>query len=218
MDEHPRSRHAEARVDDARDLLDVERRRGKRPAADARAAALHGLRRDPGTGPARLPSTAGRTRSAGALDAAGGWNWTYWERVLEPLVREISAEPARPGAQEPGDDARAPNLRSLGPSDFTPWPQRRALGDRGAGVTKVSRRHDRWAPGCSERLRLRREPVGADRRWRAGGQFRPLVRSRVPPDGVGGAFQLIVCHTAPARGGDGARVSRSSSRLWRAGG
>lgn len=27
----------------------------------------------------------------GQLDTAGGWNWTYWERVLEPLVREISA-------------------------------------------------------------------------------------------------------------------------------
>jgi hypothetical protein len=27
----------------------------------------------------------------GQLDAAGGWNWTYWERVLEPLVREIGA-------------------------------------------------------------------------------------------------------------------------------
>ncbi len=25
----------------------------------------------------------------GQLDRAGGWNWTYWERVLEPLVREI---------------------------------------------------------------------------------------------------------------------------------
>ena len=27
----------------------------------------------------------------GALDAAGGWNWTFWDRVLEPLVREIGA-------------------------------------------------------------------------------------------------------------------------------
>ena len=30
-------------------------------------------------------------RCWGQLDAAGGWNWTYWERVLEPLVREIGA-------------------------------------------------------------------------------------------------------------------------------
>jgi hypothetical protein len=30
----------------------------------------------------------------GQLDAAGGWNWTFWERVLEPLVREIGARSA----------------------------------------------------------------------------------------------------------------------------
>jgi hypothetical protein len=30
-------------------------------------------------------------RCWGQLDAAGGWNWTFWERVLEPLVRELGA-------------------------------------------------------------------------------------------------------------------------------
>ena len=48
----------------------------------------------------------------GQLDAAGGWNWTYWERVLEPLVREISAASplARRRAEESGNDARATDL------------------------------------------------------------------------------------------------------------
>ena len=27
----------------------------------------------------------------GPFDAVGGWNWTFWERVLEPLVRELGA-------------------------------------------------------------------------------------------------------------------------------
>jgi hypothetical protein len=39
----------------------------------------------------------------GQLDAAGGWNWTYWERVLEPLVREIGAgSPLAPALRNPG--------------------------------------------------------------------------------------------------------------------
>jgi hypothetical protein len=39
----------------------------------------------------------------GQLDAAGGWNWTYWERVLEPLVREISAASSlAPALRNPG--------------------------------------------------------------------------------------------------------------------
>jgi hypothetical protein len=39
----------------------------------------------------------------GQLDAAGGWNWTYWESVLEPLVREIgAASPLAPALRNPG--------------------------------------------------------------------------------------------------------------------
>jgi hypothetical protein len=39
----------------------------------------------------------------GQLDAAGGWNWTFWERVLEPLVREIGAgSPLAPALVNPG--------------------------------------------------------------------------------------------------------------------
>ena len=39
----------------------------------------------------------------GPLDAAGGWNWTFWERVLEPLVREIGAGSAiAPALVSPG--------------------------------------------------------------------------------------------------------------------
>ena len=111
MDEHPRSRHAEARgVDDARDLLDVELRRGrKRPAADARAAALHGLRRDPERGPRACLLRRAEPEVLGQLDAAGGWNWTYWERVLEPLVREISAaSPLAPALRNPGTTRELP--------------------------------------------------------------------------------------------------------------
>jgi hypothetical protein len=39
----------------------------------------------------------------GQLDGAGGWNWTFWERVLEPLVREIGAgSPIAPALTSPG--------------------------------------------------------------------------------------------------------------------
>lgn len=39
----------------------------------------------------------------GQLDAAGGWNWTFWERVLEPLVRELGAgSPIAPALTSPG--------------------------------------------------------------------------------------------------------------------
>src|SRR5918994_1427007 len=45
----------------------------------------------------------------GQLDAAGGWNWTYWERVLEPLVREISAaSPLAPALRNPGTTRELP--------------------------------------------------------------------------------------------------------------
>jgi hypothetical protein len=50
----------------------------------------------------------------GQLDAAGGWNWTYWERVLEPLVREIgAASPLAPALRNPG------TTRVLDTSDAT---------------------------------------------------------------------------------------------------
>lgn len=45
----------------------------------------------------------------GQLDAAGGWNWTYWERVLEPLVREIGARsPLAPALRNPGTTRELP--------------------------------------------------------------------------------------------------------------
>jgi len=48
----------------------------------------------------------------GPLDAAGGWNWTFWERVLEPLVREIGAAgPLAPALVNPG------STRELATSD-----------------------------------------------------------------------------------------------------
>ena len=37
-----------------------------------------------------------------AADAVQGWNWTFWERVLEPLVREIGAQsPLAPALVRP---------------------------------------------------------------------------------------------------------------------
>jgi hypothetical protein len=60
----------------------------------------------------------------GQLDSAGGWNWTFWERVLEPLVREIGAGSAiAPALVNPG------STRSLPTSD----PTVRAISRRGPG-------------------------------------------------------------------------------------
>ena len=59
----------------------------------------------------------------GQLDAAGGWNWTFWERVLEPLVREIGASsPLAPALVSPG------STRVLETSD----PSVQAISRRGA--------------------------------------------------------------------------------------
>jgi hypothetical protein len=60
----------------------------------------------------------------GQLDAAGGWNWTFWERVLEPLVREIGAgSPIAPALTSPG------STRVLRTSD----PTVQAISRRGRG-------------------------------------------------------------------------------------
>jgi hypothetical protein len=60
----------------------------------------------------------------GQLDAAGGWNWTFWERVLEPLVREIGARsPLAPALVSPG------STRVLETSDASV----QAISRRGAG-------------------------------------------------------------------------------------
>jgi hypothetical protein len=53
-------------------------------------------------------------RCWGSLDAAGGWNWSFWARVLEPLVREIGAgSPIAPALVNPG------STRVLTTSDST---------------------------------------------------------------------------------------------------
>jgi hypothetical protein len=57
-------------------------------------------------------------------DAARGWNWTYWDSVLEPLVREIgAASPLAPALVQPG------TTRWLRTSD----PTTQAISRRGAG-------------------------------------------------------------------------------------
>jgi hypothetical protein len=39
----------------------------------------------------------------GPFDALGGWNWTFWNGVIEPLVREIgAASPLAPALIQPG--------------------------------------------------------------------------------------------------------------------
>jgi hypothetical protein len=64
-------------------------------------------------------------RCWGQLDAAGGWNWTFWERTLEPLVREINAgSPIAPALVNPG------STRSLATSD----PTVKAISRRGRGA------------------------------------------------------------------------------------
>jgi hypothetical protein len=45
----------------------------------------------------------------GQLDAEAGWNWTYWERVLAPLVQEIgAASPLAPALVNPGTTRELP--------------------------------------------------------------------------------------------------------------
>ena len=64
----------------------------------------------------------------GQLDGAGGWNWTFWERVLKRLVREINAgSPIAPALTSPG------STRVLRASD----PTVQAISRRGRGG-------DRW--------------------------------------------------------------------------
>jgi hypothetical protein len=63
-------------------------------------------------------------RCWGQLDPLGGWNWTFWQRVLEPLVREIGAgSPIAPALVSPG------STRVLMTSDATV----QAISRRGRG-------------------------------------------------------------------------------------
>ena len=58
----------------------------------------------------------------GPFDAVGGWNWTFWNGVLEPLVREIgAASPLAPALVQPG------STRALATSD----PMTQAISRRG---------------------------------------------------------------------------------------
>jgi hypothetical protein len=60
----------------------------------------------------------------GPFDALGGWNWTFWNRVLEPLVQEIgAASPLAPALVQPG------STRWLRSSD----PTTQAIARRGRG-------------------------------------------------------------------------------------
>jgi hypothetical protein len=60
----------------------------------------------------------------GPFDALRGWNWTFWDAVLEPLVREIGAgSPLAPALVQPG------STRWLPTSD----PTTQAIARRGRG-------------------------------------------------------------------------------------
>ena len=45
------------------------------------------------------------TQVGSPADARGGWNWTFWDRVLRPLVAELSSPDVRPALVAP--DAKA---------------------------------------------------------------------------------------------------------------
>jgi hypothetical protein len=66
----------------------------------------------------------GNPKCWGPLDAVRGWNWTFWNGVLEPLVREIgAASPLAPAL------VRAGSTRMLSTSD----PMTQAISRRGRG-------------------------------------------------------------------------------------
>ena len=123
-------------VDDARDLLDVELRRGRqRPAADAGAAALHGLRRDPRTAPGRLAFYGGQNPKCwgSSTRQAAGTGRTGSACSSRSCARSRRRAPLAPALRNPGTTRELPTLGPLGAGDLAPRPQRRALGDRGAG-------------------------------------------------------------------------------------
>ena len=54
----------------------------------------------------------------GQMDAVGAWNWTYWARVLEPLIREIGpGSPLAPALVNPGTtkvlEASDPSVQAI---------------------------------------------------------------------------------------------------------
>ena len=46
------------------------------------------------------------TQIATPADAAAGWNWTFWNRVLRPLVEELRSAELAPALVAPVADAR----------------------------------------------------------------------------------------------------------------
>jgi hypothetical protein len=51
------------------------------------------------------------TQVASPADAAAGWNWTFWERVLRPLVTELGSTALAPALAAP--DAKLPLKASV---------------------------------------------------------------------------------------------------------
>ena len=147
-----------------------------------RRARAHLLRRAPDAGDA--PD-----------DAALGWNWTFWERVLRPLVAELASPDVAPGARRA---ERRGHVVSVGAQDVelvtrrtrqVPLRDRRAAGRRDeprrllaasrAGTTAADRERRgavRVRAGAAAAAD-RRRPAGVpqDRRSADGG-FRRLVR------------------------------------------
>ena len=77
-------------------------------------------------------------------DEGLGWNWTFWDDVLErPRPRDQRRQPARARARQPRDDAGAAEQR---PDDAGDQPQGRdrgrRLGDRGAARRRLAARDD----------------------------------------------------------------------------
>ena len=88
------------------------------------------------------------TQIARPADAQAGWNWTFWERVLRPLLEELTSDSVAPALVAP-ERAQAGQSERQG---------RRARHPRGG---RFPLRHSRQARQRHEPSRLQRTAVQA---------------------------------------------------------
>jgi hypothetical protein len=185
VDGHDRLDHPEPGcLDDAADLRERQRRRrGELRPADARAGALHDLRRDHQR---RTQPRVLRREHLPLLERTG--HTAAVELVLleldagQPDPRDQCSQPDCAGAGQSGDHQGAHEQRFHDAGDQSPRShERRHLGRGGAQRNGVSgRNHPRVAGRRHERGGLHRKPVGHGR-WRVVHRHvRPLGRARLP--------------------------------------
>ncbi len=144
-----------------------------------------------------------------ASDTTAGWNWTFWDGVLKPLVQEINAgSPIAPALVNPGTTRDAGLQRRDDPGDRARRRrQRRPVGDRGAERRRLAGGDDRRpARDRDERRGLHRGPVGPGGEWIVHGHVRPLGRARLPlhgPAAAPGRARRDVLRTGERACGDG---------------